>query len=182
MTTSYPILILFHNGHETLYFGWQLFKHSGSLYGLPVSVLHRQTQFLLNKTKGFNTSLFASMNAFVHSVQLVLFPKCGRGILKATQTTFSLSWRPIHRELSRQCESIKTLKCGRTSKRRACWKYTSSVISFATQNQFVKANLRSNVFVHQTGQTTHMYFCQPVYVRLLILVCAFIIQPVLRAI
>lgn len=90
-TYSYSILMLLHNSHVALYFGWQLLEHFRYLYGLLVSVLHRLTQFLLNKTKGFNTSLFVSMKAFVwcavHSNQLVLFLKCNRGVLKATQMT-----------------------------------------------------------------------------------------------
>lgn len=117
---TYSMLVFFHNSHIT-----QFLKHFGSPYGLLVSVLHRQTQFLLNKTKGFNTSLFASMNAFVwfavHSTQLVLFLKCIRRVLKATQMTRPAFKRSTchrkHCELSRQRKSIKPQNCGRISSR-----------------------------------------------------------------
>lgn len=156
-TYSYSILILLHNSHVALYFSRQLLEHFRPQYGLLVSVLHRLTQLLLNKTKGFNTSLFVSMNAFawcaVHSNQLVLFLKCARGLLKATQMTLLVfkrsAWHPKRRELSRPHESIKTKQRPRIKRsvmlnlsRRA-----SPVISERTQNQFVtrtKANLRSN--------------------------------------
>lgn len=135
------------------------------------------------------------MNAFVwfavHSNQLEFFLKCIRGVLKATQMTLpAFKWSTCHCEchkLSRQRKSIKTQNCCHILKCNVnatavyesgyLWENTKS-ICYGTQ----RLTLWSNVFVHQKGQTTHMYFCQLVNVRLLILVCSLIIEPVLSAI